>query len=206
MNWIGKEHKKEIPAERKVKRAKIILAVMAVAIATIIFVPGRKKAAPTGQTPVEAKMNGTLDSLIRSLGYDTYEVYHTGDVETLKESLDCPEKDMLAAVIMRINMITSMTSISAKEKMKRLDDALEEKKALQDKIDEFYATGTETEYYSRRIRFSTQEGGKYTFFQQIYPTTGIVKTKYFKDITGTSNAGTELEELKKMQKKDIYNQ
>lgn len=197
MNWIGKEREKEIPNETKVKRAKIIIAIMAVVIAIIVFVPGKKKNVETTKTPVEDIMDRTLDSIIVDLGYSDYDIYHIGLIETVVVERECPEKDMLEALEMRISMISSLSTLHDKEKIKRLDEAFAEKEILQKAIEKFEnELGKEITYFSRRIRFSTPDGRKYTFFQNVYPDSRTVTTQYFIEITNSSgNAALEIAKI-----------
>lgn len=195
MNWIGIRKKKEIPPEKKVLRAKIIVTALAVIALIVILRPAGKAPAQSNMSDLERDMNVTLDSLIRDLGFDKYEVYHVGEIETLTQQLDCPEEDEIVRLELRRDIIENTPGLSDGEKITKIEEIMSTIDQLKIQVERFYANPkTSATYYSRRIRFSTPDGRKHTFFQQVM--NGYYRTKYYKEVSGSENPQAEYDKLK----------
>lgn len=194
MNLTGKKEKKNIPPEKKVERAKIILVALAFIFLFVLLKPTGKGPDDNGGNEIVAAMDMALDSLVRSLGFEDYDIYYKGPVETLYQQLDCPEEDEIIRLEMRLNVIEAATYMTDKEKIAETEKILSSIEVLQAQVNRFYENEkTRMEYHSRRIRFSTPQGRKYTFFEQMMA--GYFRTNYFLDITETQDAATRQQEL-----------
>lgn len=199
MNWIGKEKKKNIPPEKKVQRAKIILVILAFVFLFVLIKPTGKSSTTNGDDDIVAVMDIALDSLLQSLGYEDYDVYYKGPIETLYQQLDCPEEDEIIRLEMRRSLIEANPGMTDKEKIAEIEKIMLTIEQLQQQVNRFYENDkTRMEYHSRRIRFATPNGRKYTFFEQMMA--GYFRTNYFLDITESAdNADKQLEKFKKQE-------
>lgn len=193
---LGIRNKKEVPPEKKVERARIILVALAVIFLIVVLHPPGKKAEGPKVSETEAAMEATLDSLIRDMGFESYTVYYKGPIETVKQNLDCPEEDEIIRLELRRDLLEKNPGLTDKEKIAQIENIMQEIDVLKTKVERFYANpNSKMVYESRRIRFSTTENRKYTFFQQMMK--GMFRTRYLIEITDIGeNPDEELEILK----------
>lgn len=196
MNWIGKS-KKEMSAEQKISRAKIILTALGVMILIVLLKPVRNDNENKEPDTLTAMMDQTVDSLIHTLGFQDYNIYYKGEIEKLYQQLDCPEEDEIVRLELRRDLVEKAPDLTDKEKIKKIEEIQNNIEALENQVERFYANPkTHMKYYSRRIRFETPDNRKYTFFQQMME--NMFRIKYFKEMTGmTDNPEEELKKINK---------
>ncbi len=184
MNWIGRERKtKEAAPQKKVRRGTAALAVVAAMALAVLLWPAKKTQEEDAAPTIETWMDEAVDSLITKMGYPEHEIYYRGDVETLTQQLECPEEDEIVRLELRRDLIEKTPGLSDAEKIRQIEEIQLTIEQLETQVEAFYSRArTSQEYYSRRIRFSTPDGRKYTFFEQMMG--GHYRTRYFKDITG----------------------
>ena len=177
---IGKKKKKETPPQKKVKRLKVILAIMAVMLAVILIPQHKDRQQPARDA--STMMEETLDSLMSSLGFDGGTVTYRGTIEYVLPSEEDTNATHLAAAQRSLQMVSSITSLPKKQ----LDALIAEAQAKYDSILAVMEANTSVAdirgFHSRRIRLTTQEGKRYTFLQRLDSTTGLSTAAYVKEL------------------------
>ena len=195
MNILGIKKKKEVSDEKKVARAKVIVLVFLVMIA-IILIPTHRKDKSVAADSTPQAMDLTLDSLLAAIGYDQCEVTYRGPIETLVEEPQIPQKTHLTTLELQMQMYQSMSSITASQRQRLLDDLNAQREALIDSIAMLEAAATPREYTCRRIRFTTPDGRSYTFFQNLYLEDNTTTASYLMETTASAgDAAAQLQRL-----------
>ncbi len=182
--------KKDIPDERKVRRLKFIVAVIAV-MAAVAYIPrcGDKGTSPVDETT--AAMDAALDSMITSMGFDSYEVTSRGEPQRRAAVAAAEQKDSLGVLSRFLEFAQTMTGIDEAAR----DSIIGETTALVDRLTERIAAieaGTPpADYYTRRIRFTAADGRRYTFFQRYHPLDGTMSAAYFTESVFDTTAATQ---------------
>jgi len=196
MNVLGKQKKNDVPPETKAMRAKIILTILGVMALIVLLKPAPKQENKSNLSEIEQLMDDNLDSLIRDMGFEQYEVYYKGPIETLTQTLDCPEEDQIVAMELRRDLVENSPILTDKQKVEEIQKIMETIKELQIQVERFYANpNSKYTYDTRRIRFAVPDGRKFTFFEQTMK--GLFRTRYLTEITDQSdNAEQVFNEIK----------
>ena len=192
MNWIGRQRKKEFSDQKKVNRGTVALVALGFMILIVIAGPRRKAETENQLSQIEIWMDQAVDSLIQGLGYADYSIYHKGGIETLYQTLEFPEEDEIARLRLRQEIVDNNPSLTDKEKIRQMEEIQLSIETLQAQADRRREMRHADEpYYSRRIRFTTDDGRQYTFFEQMLA--GHFRTRYFMETTGTGSAAEDYE-------------
>lgn len=188
--------------EQKMKRGRIALVIIAImAFSIIVFSPKQKD--DRNEDPkenVKIEMDKCLDSLLNEMMEQSCEVYFKAKIESVPIIPECPEEIELKRVDMKIRMLEN-TNIPAQNREEELQNAYSELSYLEKKIEEFYeGAAAKLTYDSRRIKFRTDDGKKYTCFQQNFM--GRKRLMYLQEITRSDNAQKDMERLKKETEQD----
>lgn len=196
MSWIYPNKKKERTPEQKRQRGLGALVVIATAVFFILITPSPKKnqkAEAKFISEQEMAMEAVLDSLIQNITQQPYEIYHKGEMEILPLIPEFQEEYDLVRVKTRIAMLLN-DDIPFENRDEELELALGEEKRLQERINAFKEEGYGViKFYGRRIKFQTEDGHKYTFYQQHFADLDVAK--FIADITDKANIEKEYKRL-----------
>jgi hypothetical protein len=168
MNIVGKKQKKVVSQETKRKRMKIILCILLfMFIFVIIFAP-RSSKTKKNLSSVETKMDAQLDSMLASIHCAQATIYYKGELEDVKIMPPIPEEDTLYTLKDILNKEIKRASIGIPTDESTIQAQKMKIAYLENKIN-IYKNDTRNvlRYDSRRIRFKTKEGIKYTCFQNL---------------------------------------
>lgn len=162
--------KKPRSNESKVKRGAFALTLVIIMIIVAWFAPTGNKNNSENKSPnavILAKIEDKTDSLIKSLGYNDYEIYYRGELETIKENVILEEEIELNRIETGIiNIQNTNTNPIIKESY--LTKAYKEKEQLTQRINKIKKSPNAImKIYSQHIKFKTPDGHKHSFHAQL---------------------------------------
>lgn len=178
MKPLGRKRKKQLSPEKRAKRLYIIGGVLAVMI-IISALPTRKHADITERYDPKPALDASVDSLIVSLGFTQYTITSLGDINTVEETPYNPYLDSIDMLEMKKGMTQAMPAIPEGERGRAVNDINAAIDRYADSAMAFERHAKAKSYHSRKVRFTTPDGGMYMFFQQIPQGNTISRARHF---------------------------
>lgn len=178
MDLLKLKKKPEHSDEKKLKRGKIAAAVLLVMIlVNVMFSLNKNDRKQNPDETVLQQLDKSLDSLIRSTGYDIYVVTYKGKLEKLTMQEENPDRDRLSSLLLEKETINNM-SLPEENKRKLLEKLDREISEAEKNLGDGNVGERIQKLYARRIRFRSQEQTEYTFFQ-VLDEKGMVTQRHF---------------------------
>jgi len=178
MKPLGKKRKKELPPEKRAKRLCVIASALAVMI-IISALPSKKHTRVTERYDPKPALDASVDSLIASLGFRQYTITSLGDINTVEETPYNPYLDSVDMLEMKKGMTLAMPGIPEEERNRSVAAINATIERYTDSAKAFDRQAATSSSHSRKVRFSTPDGGMYMFFQQIPQGSAVSKAKHF---------------------------